>query len=43
MKSIYRKLDVTSRADAVRTGAARGLLQQGSQTRSFTLLRVSLG
>jgi ATP/maltotriose-dependent transcriptional regulator MalT len=26
MKSIYRKLDVASRADAVRTGAAGGLL-----------------
>jgi LuxR family transcriptional regulator, maltose regulon positive regulatory protein len=26
MKSIYRKLDVSSRADAVREGAARGLL-----------------
>jgi LuxR family maltose regulon positive regulatory protein len=26
MKSIYRKLDVASRADAVRTGAAHGLL-----------------
>jgi hypothetical protein len=25
-KSIYRKLDVASRADAVRTGAAHGLL-----------------
>jgi len=29
-----RELDVTSRADAVRTGAARGLLSQGSGTRS---------
>jgi len=26
MKSIYRNLDVASRADAVRTGAAHGLL-----------------
>jgi DNA-binding CsgD family transcriptional regulator len=26
MKSIYRKLDVNSRADAVREGEARGLI-----------------
>jgi LuxR family maltose regulon positive regulatory protein len=26
MKSIYRKLDVSSRADAVRDGEARGLI-----------------
>jgi DNA-binding CsgD family transcriptional regulator len=26
MKSIYRKLDVSSRADAVREGEARGLI-----------------
>jgi DNA-binding CsgD family transcriptional regulator len=26
MKSIYRKLDVASRADAVRQGEARGLI-----------------